>query len=78
MDYESLYCASRKAFSNRAHRGAFRKGALAFRDLVLLKHNPYRDTRGARGEVTWARGYRAAWCDGWYWAQKNGFGRAPS
>jgi ribosome modulation factor len=50
---------------NPALRGAYKKGyaaGVSGRDETTC---PYGDIRKANGRLTWSRGFRAAWKDGW-------------
>lgn len=59
--------AARAAYPNRAHQGAFCKGARAYRNGKLGDANPYHcKTRGDHRN-TWSQGHWWAWHSGWQW-----------
>jgi len=53
---------------NRAIRGAFKKGVLAFRAGQPIVSCPYTDKRKIDGRLSWSRSFISAWVDGWKWA----------
>lgn len=55
---------NRNGWTNPAHRGAFDKGAAAYREGKPTSACPYRDTRKDDGRLTGSRGFRNAWYDG--------------
>ncbi len=57
--------------SSKAYRGAWRKGYQAFLGAFPSTKNPYRDHRTLHGGVTFSRGFRKFWADGWACAEKD-------
>ena len=51
---------------NRAHKGAWLKGAKAATAGEALAACPYEDHRKPSGMLSWSRAYIRAWQDGWY------------
>jgi len=56
---------------NRAHLGAFKKGAAHFLAGGSLDMCPYEDHRKPSGRLSWSRSFIGAWQDGWRWAQQE-------
>lgn len=52
---------------NRSLRGAFLRGQRDRAAGLTLADCPYPDGRKADGRLTWSRGYRTAWKDGFQW-----------
>lgn len=51
--------------------GAEMKGREAYAKGAGRLENPYKDRRTERGHVTWSRGFRKAWFEGWDYAEKR-------
>lgn len=49
---------------NRSLRGAFERGERAHTEGHSIHDCPYPDKRKDNGRLTWSRGYRTAWVDG--------------
>lgn len=61
---------SRELYRNRAHQGAYRKGARGFWHQKGREDNPYMNRQTAAGVPTWSAGY--------YWAWSVGFSDAAN
>ena len=66
----TMWQQAARYYRNRAHRGAYRKGARAFWAGEDEKANPYSNRALPTGVPTWSAGYYWAWC--------AGFGHAES
>lgn len=56
---------------NRAWRGAFTKGVLAYRAGIPVSECPYEDKRKPNGRLSWSRSFISCWTDGWRWAERG-------
>lgn len=56
---------------NRALRGAFCKGFVAWRTGTPKTACPYVDKRNVHGRLTFSRSFEYAWRDGYAWARKQ-------
>lgn len=70
MKKPTMWEQSRVYYRNRAHRGAYRKGALAFWKGKHEDENPYDRRVSGAGVPTWSAGY--------YWAWRAGFNHAEA
>lgn len=50
---------------NKALIGAYKKGAKAKQDGLLITDCPYEDHRKPSGKLSWSRSFIRAWQDGW-------------
>lgn len=50
---------------NRAHKGAYLKGAKAQQAGDPISSCPYNDYRKPSGKLSWSRSFITAWQDGW-------------